>query len=156
MTAAVKRHTGTKIESVEITVTGTPVPQGSKTRTKWGVREDNPQTAPWRATVAAAGAEVMGEREPLTGPICLDVQFVFPRPRSHYGTGRNADRLRPSAPILHAVRPDADKLLRAIGDALTGIVWRDDAQIVIVSATKLYGRPAAHIIAREVTSREPL
>jgi Holliday junction resolvase RusA-like endonuclease len=67
--------------------------------------------------------------------------FVLARPRSHYGTGRNADRLRATAPAWPCSRPDATKLLRAVEDALTGVVWRDDGQVVVQTARKVYGWP---------------
>jgi Holliday junction resolvase RusA-like endonuclease len=34
--------------------------------------------------------------------------------------------------------PDLDKLVRAILDSLTGVVWRDDAQVVDIVARKVY------------------
>lgn len=74
----------------------------------------------------------------LDGPLVLVVQFYVPRPKSHYG----ARGLRPSAPDYPAVRPDVTKLLRAVEDACTGVVWRDDAQVVEQHAGKSYGEPA--------------
>jgi Holliday junction resolvase RusA-like endonuclease len=62
-------------------------------------------------------------------PIILFLEFHFPRPKSHYGTGRNQDRLKPGAPVYHAQKPDTTKLVRAVEDALTGLGWHDDAQI---------------------------
>ena len=142
-------------------VAGIPAPQGSKTRTRWGgIREDNAATRPWREAVAWAATQAMqggdpdGQsrilegREPLTGPLELAVTFYFPRPKSHYGTGKNADRLKDNAPTWCATKPDVDKLVRAIGDAITGIVCRDDSQIVRVTAWKLYGTPSAEITIR--------
>ena len=40
------------------------------------------------------------------------MNFRFVRPKSHYGTGRNAKKLKPSAPPHHTQKPDATKLLR--------------------------------------------
>lgn len=143
--------------TVAFTVHGEPVPQGSKTvgRSKAGaafVREDNPATAPWRATVAAAATEAMGNlgRAPISGPVRLEVVFVFARPRSHFGTGRNAGRLKPSAPHYAAKLPDVDKLVRAVGDALTGRVLVDDSRVVELVASKHYGSPAAHVTVTEL------
>jgi crossover junction endodeoxyribonuclease RusA len=132
-------------------VHGVPAPQGSKTvaRTKSGrsfVRDDNPATAPWRSAVAAAAADAT-EGEPLTGPVQLDVVFLFPRPRSHYRTN---GQLKPSAPFHCPKRPDLDKLLRALGDALSGVALVDDAQIVAVRASKSYGPARAVIDLSEV------
>lgn len=135
---------------VTFTVPGVPAPQGSKTRTKWGVREDNPATRPWRSAVAWEATNAMSEREQLSGPLALEVIFYFPRPKSHYGTGTRADTLKPAAPDFHTTKPDADKLLRAIGDSLTGIVCRDDSQLSVVKAEKLYGTPKAQILVREL------
>lgn len=41
----------------------------------------------------------------------------------------------------HVVRPDCSKLIRATEDALTGIIYTDDAQIVSIHAEKFYGQP---------------
>jgi Holliday junction resolvase RusA-like endonuclease len=126
---------------IELTVIGTPAPQGSKTRTRFGVREDNPRTKPWRATVAAEAA--VAHRGPLVDqPVEVDALFVFPRPKSHYRTGRNAHLLKDTAPAWCATKPDADKLARAVGDALSGVLLRDDNLIVEWRIRKVYGSPA--------------
>lgn len=98
----------------------------------------------------------MAGREALAGAIHLDAVFTFPRPKAHYRTGRHAGELRPSAPLVHSSRPDLDKLLRAVGDALTGIVWRDDSQVASIVASKVYGPPGATLLVREVSARERL
>lgn len=138
--------------SVTFTVIGTPAPQGSKT--KWGT-EDNPRTAPWRATVAAEAAlhrdQITGDSL-AAGPVKVDALFVFPRPKSHYRTGSHAGELKPNAPVWVATKPDADKLARAIGDALTGVLLRDDSLIVSWTLRKVYGAPArAEITVGPVT-----
>ena len=71
-------------------------------------------------------------------PLNLEVDFYVPRPKGHFGKRG----LRLSAPAFPTVKPDATKLLRAVEDALTGIVWRDDAQVVEQHVSKLYGEPA--------------
>ena len=129
------------------TVPGEPIPQGSKTKTRWGIREDNPRTRPWRNAVAAEADAAM-DGPPVSGPLALEARFYFNRPKSHFGSGRNADLLKESAPEMHTNKPDADKLLRAIGDSLSGVVCRDDSQFALVTATKLYGRPRAEIVIR--------
>ena len=130
----------------EFSVPGLPMPQGSKTtgRTKTGrtfVREDNPGTGPWRNAVAGAAIAAMRGADPEAGPLFLEAVFAFPRPKAHFGTGRNAGTLKRSAPPYCATIPDLDKLLRAVGDACKGIIWRDDSQLVQVRAEKVYGTP---------------
>ncbi len=127
---------------IHFTVIGIPAPQGSKVRTPYGMREDNPNTKPWRATVAAEAFVASQGRELLTGPLKLEATFFFLRPKSHYRTGKYSDELKPSAPVAPDVKPDYDKLARAIGDSLTGIVIRDDANITTGIIKKRYGEPA--------------
>ena len=93
----------------------------------------------------------MNGKQVKTGPLELRVTFVFTRPKGHYGSGRNEGRLKPSAPLYVRTRPDVDKLVRAVADAITGIVCRDDSQLVIVHAEKHYGEPAcAHLVVDEL------
>ena len=64
--------------------------------------------------------------------------FYMDRPKNHYGTGKNADKLKPSAPVWHIARPDIDNFIKFIMDALNGTYWRDDSQICLISAKKIY------------------
>jgi Holliday junction resolvase RusA-like endonuclease len=134
-------------------VHGEPAPQGSKRaqRSSSGasfMREDNPRTEPWRQAVAAAAAQAFNGGQLLTGPLRLELRLNFARPRSHYRTGRYAGELKDSAPVYCERRPDLDKLVRAIGDALTGVVVVDDAAFVELDAVKLYGQPGAEVTIR--------
>lgn len=73
----------------------------------------------------------------------VEVEFtVFRlRPKGHHGSGRNAGVLKESAPAFPTARPDVDKHARAIMDALHGVVWRDDSQVVEVLGRKRFGEP---------------
>lgn len=141
---------------IEIVVPGEPAPQGSKTRTRWGVREDNPNTKPWRNAVAGYALEAMSGRALIGDPVRLEVAFTFARPKGHYGTGRNAGTLKASAPVHCDKAPDLDKLLRAVGDALTGVVLVDDARIVEVHARKTYGTPGARILVTPLQQQQSI
>lgn len=128
---------------VSFTVYGMAQPAGSKTAgvTKSGktfVRDSAKKSRPWKTEVARTAAEAMDGAALLDGPLALTVMFFVPRPKGHFG----ARGLRPSAPEYPTVRPDVTKLLRAVEDAVTGIVWRDDAQVVHQTAFKAYGEPA--------------
>jgi Holliday junction resolvase RusA-like endonuclease len=70
----------------------------------------------------------------------VECTFFLERPKAHCGTGRNEGIVKDGAPAYPVVRPDADKLLRAVLDALTGRVWADDAQVVVATARKRYAR----------------
>jgi Holliday junction resolvase RusA-like endonuclease len=141
-------------------VFGKPQPAGSKRAfaTKTGrivVTDDNPRSKPWQVVVADAALEAMltdkGVMPLLEGPLGLAVVFNITRPKGHFGTGRNAGALKDSAPYWPTVKPDATKLLRGLEDALTGVVWRDDAQVVEQAVTKRYAeREGAQVIVWEL------
>jgi Holliday junction resolvase RusA-like endonuclease len=85
----------------------------------------------WRALVTGEAYDAMRGRAPFAGAVGFRATFTVRRPGGHFGTGRNAGTVRPSAPRYPTGRPDWDKLARAIGDALTDAgVYRDDSQIV--------------------------
>ena len=135
---------------VRFSVFGEAVPAGSKTSYGRGRVVDSGErrtrkmkTSEWRSHVQAAAGEAMSGGALLEGPLALGVWFHMPRPKGHYGTGRNAERLKASAPAYPTTRPDTTKLLRAVEDALTGIVYRDDAQIVDQHAHKRYAHGPA-------------
>ena len=120
---------------IVITVYGIAAPQGSKTPKgsyvdkKSGKRhvrlvESSKKVKPWREDVAAAARIACAGREPLTGPLVASMVFTLPRP------GRiPAERFVDGVPYPMCY-PDASKLARSTEDALTGIAWVDDAQVV--------------------------
>lgn len=138
-------------------VMGIPQQQGSKTgfglpviiypgtklpiavRSKVVMKDANEtKLKPWRAEVKRVAEEAWGDAPLLLGPVRVIVKFVFARPKSHYRTGKNAHILRDDAPVFKISTPDGDKLARAIGDALTGVVYHDDSQVQWGSLDKVY------------------
>ena len=82
--------------------------------------------------------EIMGLIPFENGALKLKTVFVLSRPKGHYGTGKNANKLKPSAPDYPAVKPDSLKLARAVEDALNKIIYRDDSQICKHEIEKIY------------------
>lgn len=132
----------------ELTVYGKPQPAGSKTayvhpHTKQIVVTDaNSKARTWKDQVAQAAGRAFGDRPIMTGAVTLDVTFFEPRPKGHYGTGRNEGVIKDSAPEYPTKAPDTTKLVRGTEDAMSGIVYRDDSQVVDLIARKRYGAPA--------------
>ena len=124
-------------------VPGTPRPGGSKISMRHKhtgkiiTKEAGKYTAAWRDRVVAFACHAY-KGDPLTGPLELSIVFRMPRPKDHYGTGRNAKRLKPSAPKHHIVKPARTQLLRSTEDALKGVIWKDDNQIVNGTIAKTY------------------
>lgn len=98
----------------------------------------------WRGDLRDAGEHARREHWGLDGPtdLALDVWFVFVRSResSQLRVGRHSGAVKDWAVGRRPVkRPDVLKLARAAEDALTGVLWLDDAQIVEERLSKVYG-----------------
>lgn len=103
------------------------------------VVHDTPKLREWEKAVAGAARVAMRNREPLVGvPIELAVTVYSKRPKNHV---RDNGFLKAWAPKWVIATPDGDKMLRAIGDALNGIVYDDDARIARYRIEKLYAAP---------------
>jgi crossover junction endodeoxyribonuclease RusA len=129
-------------------VGGEPVAQGSKraftirgTNRATVVETASKRLKPWRSEVRAAAVDAMAGRPLLTGPIRMVVAFYLPRPQTHYRGSDRAKGLKPTAPVWCDKKPDADKLLRAVGDALKGAVYHDDGQLADIRPLKMYADP---------------
>lgn len=135
--------------TLDFTVFGKPVPQGSKRIGRLGgkaggrpiILDANDKTlGPWRNLMrdAAAAARHKLGWGPFIGPVAVDVTFTLERPSSHF---RGDGTLTPAARLAPSIRPDIDKLSRAVLDAITESgAWEDDGQVVYIKATKVYGR----------------
>jgi Holliday junction resolvase RusA-like endonuclease len=147
------------------TVYGKPQPAGSKRAfaiRKAGIPtgqiavvDANKNAKSWQQEVRAVALEAMWQpggygHGLIPGPLVVSMTFYATRPKSHYGTGRNTNTLKASAPAFPTGRPDSLKLARGTEDALTGIVYKDDAQVVDLRVRKLYGLPERV----EITVRE--
>jgi crossover junction endodeoxyribonuclease RusA len=112
---------------VSFWVPGFPQAQGSMKHIGGGriVHAHSKELMAWRDTIAwyAKAARVPFLE---SGAVAIELDFILARPKS-------VKREFPTFP------PDGDKLLRSCGDALTGIAYRDDAQICSIKVTKRYG-----------------
>ena len=152
---ALTQHSGPPPHRVAFVVLGHPEPGGSKRSVGPGkIVDANKKVGPWRDSVAAAAALAMQEPAvPLMlGPLGVSFTFFVRRPLGHYRTGAHAGELKGSAPHRPVTRPDVTKLVRAVEDACTSIVWRDDSQIVTQVCRKYYGEPErCEVIVQAVT-----
>ncbi len=115
-----------------IHIPGEPRPQGSKKAFVRGKRavlvEANPGLKTWRQTVTLHARKHAGT---YTGerPLHVTYRFTLTKPKS----------VRRWLPW---VKPDLDKLLRAINDGLGDAkVWDDDSRITTITASKQYATP---------------
>ena len=142
--------------SLSFTVIGTPIPQGSMQSFRRGNKTvyvpANKNLKAWREAVRAKAyntATAEGIDLPLGAnktPLMLSCTFVFPRPKS-------VPKTRPMS-----VKPDLDKLVRAVCDALgnkgAGQIIEEDSRINVIAAKKRYAdgeKPHVKITIKETT-----
>lgn len=91
---------------------------------------------------------------PYDGDLDVEIGAYLPRPKFHWGTGKNAGLLKDSARAYPGGKPDLDNLLKLVVDALNGLAFIDDGQIVQARAYKRYAAgqvgPGWNIMIREV------
>ena len=134
---------------MEITfdVIGRPAPQGSKKSIGNNRFVESSKFLPaWRNAVRIAAEEAVTSSmwARVSGPVELEVMFYLDRPSSIPATKRP----QPTVP------PDLDKLIRGVGDALTGVVYDDDSQVIRCLAWKVYADtrvPGAFIRVNELS-----
>ena len=108
-----------------------------KIRTKTDSKHGQSFAAAVQWAAKRAGVQIIPKGRGVT----LSVVYGFARPK-----GR--DRLR----VDPCVRPDVDKLVRALLDALTGVAYHDDGQVVALSVRKIY---APSVVAKVCVMAEP-
>jgi Holliday junction resolvase RusA-like endonuclease len=148
---------------LDIFVPGIPRPGGSKRAFTFhkkdggtGVRVADmggKNVMRWRSLISDLAHKAVAE--PTNAPICITVIFHMPRPKYHFR--KNGTLIEKQALDPHDKRPDLTKLIRALEDSLTGIVWRDDAQIIEQHLYKSYDcntGAGAHVRIVEVNPKD--
>jgi len=146
-----------------ISVQGVPAPQGSLRAI------NNPHTGKamlipggddasrkrldaWRKLVNRTALDSVARSEyPLIEkgcPVFVAITFGMPRLKKHL----KADGApRDDAPVYVASTPDIDKCVRAILDALTGVIYVDDKQVAALSVKQVYDLvPGVRIYVEEI------
>lgn len=137
--------------NIEFTVYGKPATAGSKRAIPYqkkadkggglGVRviHDNKRFKSFAAEIKEAAIDAAQGIAFFDGPVHLMVRIHRVRPKNHFGSGRNSGEYSANATAYPTTKPDALKVVRAIEDALTGIIWRDDSQVVAHDLAKVWG-----------------
>jgi Holliday junction resolvase RusA-like endonuclease len=136
---------------ISFTVLGTARPEGSTKAFMVGgkphITHANAKMLPWRQEVGWCALRALAElnaEQPWAGkhvPVRVWYHFYFRKPLSV-----------PKRRLWPVVKPDWDKIARAATDALTGILYHDDAQVVFGTVIKEYGLPERAEITVEILS----
>ncbi len=134
-------------------IPGVPRPQGNPQQITATFSRYPKPTIEHRNEVIRHLGLIWDGKPPLNEALKLTATFWFPRPKSHYRTGRFSDQLKPDAPTDHIQAPDWDKLLRLVSDALTiARVIEDDRLIVDGRGRKRWtqNEPGTHLWLQRV------
>lgn len=146
------------IPTIQFFVAGIPKPAGSKRGffipklNRVVIVDANKNAKDWKTDVKHA-AQSAYQGPLIIVPIALKLTFHILRPKGHFRSGRNSALLRDGAPPFPASKPDVLKLARGVEDAMTGIIYQDDAQIVSERLFKRYA--AAPGVTVEIAEETP-
>jgi len=142
--------------NLELTIPGDPAPWQSFQR---GGQRRNRQTGHWEdqsgyANLKAWQEQIQfylrakwGDREPLSGPVCLDAEFFLPWPQA---APRKRAQAIESWYEAHLVKkPDRTNLYKAFEDACQGILFHNDSQVLRGEPRKDILRPTVYAQYKE-------
>ena len=128
--------------TVHFEVLGLPVAQGSMrafvVKGRPVITSASKNLNQWRQLVALRANDIAAA--PFEGPVVIELNFRVPKPKSAPKKKR----------IFATKRPDLDKLIRSVLDALTHVLYRDDSQVVQITAMKDYGPPGVTVTVTEI------
>lgn len=123
------------------------------------------RTRNYQAQIKANALQARAVSKPVQTPVHLEIAAVLPTPASWPKWKRamaNAGTIRPTG------KPDADNIAKSVLDALNGVLWVDDAQVVALTITKTYEvvgmmpgniparlRPGLTVVVRAVAGELP-
>jgi Holliday junction resolvase RusA-like endonuclease len=125
---------------VVFSIPGEPVAKGRPRATtiNGSARMYTPKkTGVYEGRAALFASQAMAGRPLMDGPLALSFTAVFQVPKSWSIKRKTANRIKAE---YVTKKPDVDNLAKIIGDALNGVTWTDDSQVVeLRSCTKVYG-----------------
>lgn len=128
----------TDMRPVSFTVPGEPIGKGRPRVSTIGghARMFTPKkTANYESLIAEVAQQAMGDRPLITGPVLIEMKMLHPI-RASWPKKKKIGAL--SGEIAPTIKCDADNCLKAVCDAINGVVWKDDVQVVNVSLSKRF------------------
>ena len=123
------------MKKAKFTIPGKPVPQK---RHRMGRGFSYDPSAPDKKRVRTELILANRLRYIHKGDVSMFITFHMQRPKSHYRTGKYKEFLKKGSPYKHTSKPDIDNLIKFIMDCCSGILYKDDNQVVNITANKQY------------------
>ena len=138
--------------SYTITIPGEPVSKGRPRMTKRGHTYTPKRTVDYERMVQTLFHAGYGSPK-LEGPILLQLDLYFQIPKSRSKAVRKRMQQGLDRPCK---RPDIDNCMKSVSDALNGIAYKDDSQIVAAVIQKFWSNePRAVVTIEELDLEEP-
>lgn len=125
---------------MEIVVYGEPTPQGRPRFTKTGHTYDPERSRNYKQLVrfwVTQHLKKIDDWKPFENALCVDLTFFVGIPSSwtkKKRIGASVGKIRPISKKLG----DLDNMVKCVTDAISGLVYVDDSQIVNLGASKYY------------------
>lgn len=138
---------------IKITIPGQPVPQG---RPRFSAKPFPHAYDPKPSVDYKKHVKMVALREkppkPLSGELEVEVH-IYKETLKSFSKAKKVDA---EARIIRPItKPDADNYAKGILDALKGIIWEDDGQVVDLIARKYYSaEPRAEVFIRQLTGQQ--
>ena len=132
-------------------VTGDPKGKGRPRFSRFGkftkVYTDQ-QTLDYETAIGFSAAQAMGSSDPLETPVAVFLYVKLPIPQS-YSKKRSEACL--SGSEHPTKKPDIDNVAKAFLDAMNGIVYKDDTQVIQLHVNKVYAKEAGvDVLIKEI------
>jgi len=136
------------LKQIIIKLKGNPVGKAS-VRVGVGGGYNTAETKAWMMYVACEARKVAPEK-PLEGPVKFEMTAMFQLPKKPKWRVKAAE----NGDVFPVVKPDIDNIMKGVADGLSGIIWKDDNQVVEASLKKVYSRtPGVEVVV--TTIEEP-
>lgn len=118
----------------QLTIDGVPVAKGRPRFSRYGAYTPK-KTQEYEEYVKMCWLAKYGSIQPSEQSLEMNIVFYLPIPKS-VNKKQRAEML--DGRIKHTKKPDIDNLIKSVLDALNGIAYSDDSQIIKVTAVKRY------------------
>jgi len=106
------------------------------------------KTASMESVVREIAARAMNGAPLLEGPLALEIS-IFLSPPASWSKRKRAEAVFPTG------KPDLDNIGKLIGDALNGVVWKDDAQLAELTIRRRFTGDAPEKVQIQITGLMP-
>jgi len=131
------------MNTISFNIPGEPVAMGRHRTTKTGHTYMPKKTVNAKSHIAYCVSREI-DMEPIKSAVSLNVTFYMPAPQSVIRSAKKQNRDIEKIPVM--TKPDIDNMVKTVGDALNGILWADDKQIINITAKKFYSeRPRTQL-----------